>query len=167
MRDGETAQIASQASLTGHLVLSTLHTSDVVETVVRLIDLGVEPWIVANSLLSIVAQRLVRVLCACATPVELTEDVRDDAGALLLARGAKVRQAAGCPRCHETGYRGRTGLFETAMIDDDVRELIKARAPKKVFVEAFQQKGHVPLRQAGIRRVEAGVTSLEEVLRVT
>lgn len=167
MRDGETAQIASQASLTGHLVLSTLHTSDVVETVVRLIDLGVEPWIVANSLLAIVAQRLVRVLCACAASVELPDDVRDDAGALLLARGAKVRQAAGCPRCHETGYRGRTGLFETAMIDDDVRELIKARAPKKAFVEAFHAKGHVPLRRAGIRRVEAGVTSLEEVLRVT
>ncbi len=167
MRDGETAQIAAQASLTGHLVLSTLHTSDVIETVIRLIDLGVEPWIVANSLLAIVAQRLVRVLCSCASATEQGHDVFDDAGELLLARGTSVRNPKGCPKCHDTGYRGRAGIFETAVVDDELRELIKARAPKKAFFDNLRKAGHIGLRQAGMRRVKEGTTSLEEVLRVT
>lgn len=167
MRDGETAQIASQASLTGHLVFSTLHTSDVIETVIRLIDLGVEPWIVANSLLAIVAQRLVRVLCSCATDSEVAVDVHDDAGELLLAKGTKVRVPGRCDKCHQSGYRGRTGIFETALVDDELRELVKARAPKTAFSDHLRKGGHVPLRQAGLRRVREGLTSLEEVLRVT
>ena len=168
MRDAETAQICLQASLTGHLVLSTLHTSDAVETVTRLVDLGVEPWIVANSLLAVLAQRLVRVLCeACAEKHELAQDLGDDDGNLLMLKGTELRRAKGCPRCHQTGYRGRTGIFEMLEVDDDLRELIKARAAKRDYREKIRAAGLIPLREAAVAKAKAGITSLEEVLRVT
>jgi general secretion pathway protein E/type IV pilus assembly protein PilB len=168
MRDAETAQICLQASLTGHLVLSTLHTSDAVETVTRLIDLGVEPWIVANSLLAVLAQRLVRVLCeGCAEKYALEQDLLDEDGKPLLLKGAELRRAKGCVRCHQTGYRGRTGIFELLEIDDDLRELIKSRAAKRDYREKIRAAGLIPLRETAVRKATAGVTSLEEVLRVT
>ncbi len=168
MRDAETAQICLQASLTGHLVLSTLHTSDAVETVTRLIDLGVEPWIVANSLLAVLAQRLVRVLCEdCAEKHELEQDLGDEDGKPLLLKGTELRRAKGCARCHQTGYRGRTGIFEMLEIGDDIRELIKTRAAKRAYRDKIREAGLVPLREAAVARAKAGVTSLEEVLRVT
>ena len=168
MRDAETAQICLQASLTGHLVLSTLHTSDAVETVTRLIDLGVEPWIVANSLLAVLAQRLVRVLCdACAEKHELLQDLLDDDDKPLLAKGAELRRAKGCVRCHQTGYRGRTGIFELLEVDDDLRELIKNRAAKRDYREKIRAAGLIPLRETAVLKAMAGITSLEEVLRVT
>lgn len=168
MRDPETAQIALQASLTGHLVLSTLHTSNAVETVVRIVDLGVESWIVANALLAVVAQRLVRLLCAdCAQPYDLPDDVTDDDGRVLAPKGTPMRRAVGCQRCHGTGYRGRSGIFEVLEIDDDIRELIKARAAKRAYRDLVQRAGLIPLREAGVRRAVAGVTSIDEVLRVT
>jgi general secretion pathway protein E/type IV pilus assembly protein PilB len=168
MRDAETAQICLQASLTGHLVLSTLHTSDAVETVTRLVDLGVEPWIVANSLLAVLAQRLVRVLCdACAEKHELGQDLADDDGKQLMPKGTELRRAKGCPRCHQTGYRGRTGIFEMLEVDDDLRELIKARAAKREYRAKIRAAGLVPLREAAVAKARAGITSLEEVLRVT
>ena len=168
MRDAETAQICLQASLTGHLVLSTLHTSDAVETVTRLVDLGVEPWIVANSLLAVLAQRLVRVLCdACAEKHELAQDLGDEDGKPLLLKGTELRRAKGCPRCHQTGYRGRTGIFEMLEVDDDLRELIKVRAAKRDYREKIRAAGLIPLREAAVAKAKAGITSLEEVLRVT
>jgi general secretion pathway protein E len=168
MRDPETAQIALQASLTGHLVLSTLHTSDAVETVTRLVDLGVESWIVANSLLAVVGQRLVRVLCdTCSEKYQLAADITDDDGKILLAKSAELRRAKGCPRCHQTGYRGRAGIFEVLEIDDDLRDLIKVRAAKRLYREKVRTAGLRPLREAAILRAKAGLTSLEEVLRVT
>jgi general secretion pathway protein E/type IV pilus assembly protein PilB len=168
MRDAETAQICLQASLTGHLVLSTLHTSDAVETVTRLVDLGVEPWIVANSLLAVLAQRLVRVLCdACAEKHELAQDLGDEDGKPLLLKGTELRRAKGCPRCHQTGYRGRTGIFEMLEVDDDMRELIKSRAAKRAYREKIRAAGLIPLREAAVAKAKAGITSLEEVLRVT
>jgi general secretion pathway protein E/type IV pilus assembly protein PilB len=168
MRDAETAQIALQASLTGHLVLSTLHTSNAVETIVRVVDLGVEPWIVANALLAVVAQRLVRVLCVeCAEGYELEEDLYDDDGALLLAQGTPIKRPKGCSRCHNTGYRGRVGIFELLELNDDLRELVKTRAAGREYREIIQGTDYVSLRIAGLQRVEEGVTSLEEVLRVT
>jgi general secretion pathway protein E len=168
MRDQETAQIAFQASLTGHLVLSTLHTSDAVETVTRLVDLGVESWIVANSLLAIVAQRLVRVLCDhCAKRYPLPNEITGEGDRVLIAQGTMIRRAGACAKCHHTGYRGRTGIFEVLEIDDDLRELIKARAAKRAYHEATQAAGLVPLREAGLARVASGITSLDEVLRVT
>jgi general secretion pathway protein E len=168
MRDPETAQIALQASLTGHLVLSTLHTADVVETVARLVDLGAEAWIVANALLGVIAQRLVRKLCAdCAETYPLRADITDDDGEVVIAEGTEVKRAKGCGRCHNTGYRGRTGIFEILELDDDMREAVKSRANKRVYRDLVKKAGLVPLREAGLRRVKEGVTSLDEVLRVT
>lgn len=168
MRDQETAQIALQASLTGHLVLSTLHTADVVETVARLVDLGAEAWIVANALLGVIAQRLVRVLCKeCAEPYPLRADITDDDDKVLLAEGTQVKRAKGCSACHGTGYRGRTGIFEVLDLDDDMRDAVKNRAGKRVYRDLVRKAGLVPLREAGLRKVKDGVTSLDEVLRVT
>ncbi len=168
MRDSETAQIALQASLTGHLVLSTIHTSDATETVIRLIDLGVEPWIVANSLLAVIGQRLVRALCpACAVSFSAPNDITSDDDRVVLPAGTPVRKAAGCPLCHSTGYKGRSGIFEVLEVDDDLRELIKARAGKRAYREHVLKSGFIPLREAGILRVKSGATSLDEVLRVT
>jgi general secretion pathway protein E/type IV pilus assembly protein PilB len=168
MRDAETAQIALQASLTGHLVLSTLHTSNTIETVARLVDLGAESWIVANSLLAVVAQRLVRVLCQdCAESYELDNDLSDEDGLILLEAGTPLKRPKGCPKCHDTGYRGRSGIFEVLEIDDEIRDLIKQRAAAKDYRAAVHNAGLVPLREAGINKAKSGVTSLEEVLRVT
>jgi general secretion pathway protein E/type IV pilus assembly protein PilB len=168
MRDPETAQIALQASLTGHLVLTTLHTSDAIETVMRLVDLGVEPWIVANSLLAVIGQRLVRVVCeACAKTYELPNEITGDEERVILAKGTPLKRAAGCQRCHQTGYRGRLGLFEILEVDDDLRDLVKTRATKRAYADAVHAVGLVPLREVGLLRAKAGVTTLEEVLRVT
>lgn len=168
MRDAETAQIALQASLTGHLVLTTLHTSDAVETVTRLVDLGVESWIVANSLLAVFAQRLVRVLCEhCAIRHALPNDITDSDDRVVLAEGTMLSRPGACPKCHMTGYRGRSGIFEVLEIDDDLRELIKARSAKRAYHEASKAAGLMPLREAGLLQAKRGITSLEEVLRVT
>ncbi len=168
MRDPETAQVALQASLTGHLVLTTLHTSDAIETVMRLVDLGVEPWIVANSLLAVIAQRLVRLLCDhCAKPYDLPNEITDAQDRVLIAKGTPLRRAMGCPKCHNTGYRGRIGIFETLEVDDTLRDLVKSRAAKHTYAEAVAHVGLVPLRETGLGKAKLGVTSLEEVLRVT
>jgi type II secretory ATPase GspE/PulE/Tfp pilus assembly ATPase PilB-like protein len=168
MRDPETAQIALQASLTGHLVLSTLHTSDAVETVTRLVDLGAESWIVANALLAVVAQRLVRLLCVeCAETYELESELLGEDDRVLIDKGAELKRAVGCQTCHQTGYRGRGGLFEVLELDDDLRELVKTRAGKRAYRDAARNAGLVPLREAGIVKVKEGLTSLDEVLRVT
>ncbi|MDC0676386.1 GspE/PulE family protein [Sorangium atrum] len=168
MRDPETAQIALQASLTGHLVLSTLHTSDAVDTVARLVDLGAESWIVANALLAVIAQRLVRKLCEeCAETYELETAVTGEEDKVLIEKGAELKRAVGCQTCHMTGYRGRMGLFEMLELDDDLRDLVKARAGKRAYRDAARRVGLVPLREAGLTKVKEGSTSLDEVLRVT
>ncbi|WP_437555000.1 GspE/PulE family protein [Sorangium sp. So ce367] len=168
MRDPETAQIALQASLTGHLVLSTLHTSDAVDTVARLVDLGAESWIVANALLAVVAQRLVRKLCEeCAETYELETAVTGEEDKVLIEKGAELKRSVGCQTCHLTGYRGRMGLFEMLELDDDLRDLVKARAGKRAYRDAARKVGLVPLREAGLAKVKEGLTSLDEVLRVT
>ncbi len=170
MRDAETAQIALQASLTGHLVMSTLHTSNTVETVARIVDLGAEPWIVGNALQAVIAQRLVRTLCHCAREVTLPEPVlaqnttEED---VLIEMGAIVREPQGCERCHQTGYLGRTGIFEVLEIDDELRDLIRSRAPRRAYREHLVGKSTSGLRAAGMQRVKEGITSLEEVQRVT
>ncbi len=170
MRDAETAQIALQASLTGHLVLSTLHTSNTVETVARLVDLGAEPWIIGNALQAVIAQRLVRVLCSnCSEAYEVPNDVpvSFDDPRVGLDRGTVIRRSRGCERCHKTGYVGRTGIFEVLEIDDELRELIKQRATSKSYKEYVRGHSLRRLREVGLLRVKAGVTSLDEVLRVT
>jgi general secretion pathway protein E/type IV pilus assembly protein PilB len=168
MRDPETAQIALQASLTGHLVLSTLHTSNAIETIVRLVDLGVEPWIIANSLLAVIGQRLVRLLCLdCAEPYEQEGELRDEAGEVLIEQGTPLCRTKGCEKCHQTGYRGRSGIFEVLEISDELRELIKFRSSKQAYRQATERTGMTTIRQAGVLRARARLTTMEEVLRVT
>ncbi len=167
MRDSETAGIAMQAALTGHLVLSTLHTSDTVETIVRLVDLGVEPWIVANALSAVLAQRLVRLMCKhCQRPAKLERDVWDGDQVLLTA-GSDIIRPAGCDQCMRTGYRGRTGIFEVVELDDELRELVKAKAPAREYREIYERRKIPSLRWAGMLKVQAGITTVDEVLRVT
>jgi general secretion pathway protein E len=167
MRDSETAGIAMQAALTGHLVLSTLHTSDTVETIVRLVDLGVEPWIVANALSAVMAQRLVRVVCPhCKRAAKLERDVWDG-DQVLLPAGTEIVRPEGCERCMRTGYRGRTGIFEVVELDDEVRELVKAKAPARDYRDIFDRRKIPSLRWAGMLKVNAGITTVDEVLRVT
>jgi general secretion pathway protein E/type IV pilus assembly protein PilB len=167
MRDSETAGIAMQAALTGHLVMSTLHTSDTVETIVRLIDLGVEPWIVANALSAVLSQRLVRVVCPhCKDTVKLETDFKDGDEVLLTA-GTAVVKPRGCARCMQSGYRGRTGIFEVLELDDELRELVKAKASARAYRDIFARRKIKSLRRRGFERVLAGVTTVEEVRRVT
>jgi general secretion pathway protein E len=151
IRDYETAQIAIQASLTGHLVLATLHTNDAPSAVTRLTDMGVEPFLLSSSLLGVLAQRLVRRLC----PVCKTQD---DHGRW---------HPVGCEACGNTGYKGRTGVYELMVADDAVRSLIHNRAPESQLQAAAEANGLRSMREDGERLIEAGVTSLEEVLRVT
>jgi type II secretory ATPase GspE/PulE/Tfp pilus assembly ATPase PilB-like protein len=167
MRDAETAGIAMQAALTGHLVLSTLHTSDTVETIVRLVDLGVEPWIVANALSAVLAQRLVRVVCPhCKRSAKLERDLWDGDD-LLMPAGSEIVRTVGCERCMRTGYRGRTGIFEVVEFDDDLRDLVKAKAPARAYREIYLRRRIPSLRRAGMHKIQAGVTTVDEVLRVT
>jgi general secretion pathway protein E/type IV pilus assembly protein PilB len=167
IRDAETAGIALQASLTGHLVLSTLHTSDAVETIVRLVDLGIEPWIIANALSVVLAQRLVRVVCsACADSHELAGDLIVD-GEILAPGGTKLVGAKGCAQCRGTGYRGRTGIFEFVEINDELRDLIKSKATSQTFREVLRRRKWPSIRQIGIDKACAGITTIDEVLRVT
>jgi general secretion pathway protein E/type IV pilus assembly protein PilB len=167
IRDAETAGIALQAALTGHLVLSTLHTSDVVETIVRLVDLGVEPWIIANALSASIAQRLVRIVCGdCKGTVRLEADFWDG-DELLLPAGSPIVRPKGCQRCHMTGYRGRTGIFQMLEMDDEVRELIKSKATAGAYREILRKRSIPSLRRVGFARVLAGVTTIDEVARVS
>jgi general secretion pathway protein E/type IV pilus assembly protein PilB len=167
VRDAETAGIALQAALTGHLVLSTLHTSDTVATVVRLVDLGVEPWIIANALTVVIAQRLVRTICrACAHLVPLEADMLDG-DEIVLEAGTKVPRAKGCFTCHHTGYVGRTGIFEVLEIDDELRDLIKRKAQASEFRAALGRRKVTSLRRDGFEKVRAGITTVDEVIRVT
>ncbi len=167
MRDAETAAIALQAALTGHFVMSTLHTSDTVESVVRLIDLGLEPWIVANALSAVLAQRLVRVVCdSCREVARLDHDLWDS-DEVLLAAGSEIVRPRGCAKCFKTGYKGRSGVFEVLAMDDDIRELIKQKAPAREYRAARKARKLPSLRRLAFERVRAGVTTVDEVLRVT
>ncbi|MCR4300555.1 MAG: type II secretion system ATPase GspE [Sulfuricaulis sp.] len=169
IRDLETAQIAVQASLTGHLVLATLHTNDAVGAVTRLVDMGVEPFLVASSMLGVLAQRLVRKLC----PMCRQEHGPDAAEQKLLYAGGSESGArtifmpGSCHACANTGYQGRTGIYELLSIDDSLRTLIHDGAAEGKLRDYARARGMRTIRDDGLRWVRAGVTSLEEVLRVT
>lgn len=166
IRDGETAQIAVQASLTGHLVLSTLHTNSAAGAITRLRDMNIEPFLLSSSLVGIIAQRLVRRLCPhCKTPHPLTDAQR----ALLQAQGANARQlwqAKGCPACRHSGYHGRLAIHELLLITSELRAAIHEEANEQ-RVEQLRQQRHHSLFANGVRVAVEGLTSLEEVLRVT
>lgn len=164
IRDGETAQIAVQASLTGHLVLSTLHTNTAIGAVTRLQDMGVEPFLLSSSLLGVLAQRLVRLLCNnCKSAHEA--DVKE-AEVLGVGEGTTLYQPVGCKKCNYTGYRGRTGIYELVTIDEEMRRLIHDGAGEQEM-EALARQRCASIFEDGCRRVIGGDTSLEELLRVT
>jgi type IV pilus assembly protein PilB len=169
IRDLETATIATNASLTGHLVFSTLHTNDAPSAVARLVDIGVQPFLVASSVRAIMAQRLVRRLCpSCKQPGELSET---ELRALNLAprqlADAQVMKPVGCDECRQTGYRGRMGIFEIFVIDDNVRHMINNRRSTLMLRQRARELGMRTLREDGVRKVLAGMTSAEEVISIT
>ncbi len=170
VRDLETSEIAMQAALTGHLVLSTLHTNDAPEAISRLMDIGVEPYLISSCVIGVLAQRLVRTICPdCKTPYQvntkgasdLGADVSNSKGPLTLYRGK------GCKNCKQSGYRGRTGIFELLLVNDEIKKLISERASVQVIREvAKKTAGMVPLREDGLEKVLRGITTLKEVDRV-
>ena len=169
MRDLETAQISIQASLTGHLVLSTLHTNDAPGAVTRLIDMGVEPFLISSTLVAVVGQRLVRTICKnCRTPFEPTETQLAMLNLSPHDLGDKTfYYGRGCSACNDTGYRGRKGIFELLTIDDSIRALINERAPTVVMRQKAVELGMVTLREDGLRSIFDGVTTIEEVVKYT
>jgi type IV pilus assembly protein PilB len=169
IRDLETATIATNASLTGHLVFSTLHTNDAPSAVARLIDIGVRPFLVASSVRTVMAQRLVRRLCLnCRQPGELSETelraLRVEPGQLA---EAQVMKPVGCEQCRHTGYKGRMGIFEIFAIDDEVRHMINKRTSTPQLRQRARELGMRTLREDGVRKVLAGLTSAEEVISIT
>ncbi|HTZ40419.1 MAG TPA: type II secretion system ATPase GspE [Syntrophales bacterium] len=169
IRDRETAEIAIQSSLTGHLVFSTLHTNDAASAITRLIDMGIEPFLVSSSVIAIVAQRLVRVLCPrCKEAYQPDAESLIDAGIPLSAvNGRQIFQRRGCNACMNTGYRGRTGIFEIMNMDEGVKKLILKTSDSNQINEEAVRNGMSTLVQDGARKVLEGVTTIEEVLRVT
>ncbi len=168
IRDLETAEIAIQASLTGHLVFSTLHTNDAASAITRLVDMGVEPFLVASSLVAVLAQRLVRVLCIhCRVPYDATREELLEIGVRPPERPVRVYRPEGCAACNYTGYRGRVGIFELMLIDDDIRSHVSQNTDAKTIKQQAVRKGMHTLRSDGARRALQGVTSVAEVLRAT
>jgi len=169
IRDLETASIATNASLTGHLVFSTLHTNDAPSAAARLIDIGVQPFLIASSVRAIMAQRLVRRLCNnCKQPGELTETelraLRIEPGQL---EETQVMKPVGCEQCRQIGYKGRMGIFEIFVIDDEVRHMINKRSSTLMLRQRARELGMRTLREDGVRKVLAGLTSAEEVISLT
>ncbi|MDD5270461.1 MAG: ATPase, T2SS/T4P/T4SS family [Candidatus Omnitrophica bacterium] len=168
IRDKETADIAIHAALTGHLVFSTLHTNDSASAATRLIDIGVEPFLVGTSVIAIIAQRLVRTLCPnCKKPYTPGREELDLLGAVPADEKAVFYREAGCRRCFDTGYSGRTGIFEMLTLDDKMKELISRKVSSTQIHEAAVRGGMKTLRDDGTLKVKAGITTVSEVLRVT
>jgi type IV pilus assembly protein PilB len=166
IRDRETAQISIEAALTGHLLLSTLHTNDAPSSITRLVEMGIEPFLVASSVRCVIAQRLARVLCTgCKKPVTLE-------GSVLARSGFRVEhdvpgyEAAGCPRCSGSGYRGRIGIYEIMPVSDEIRDLALHSASADRIMDAARTEGMRTLREDAFEKVRQGVTSVDEVLRV-
>ena len=168
MRDQETASMGIQASLTGHLVFSTLHTNDAPTAVTRMVDMGVPGYLVASSVVAILAQRLVRTICKkCGAPHTPEEHLIKDAG--LTAEdieGATFRKGKGCNSCQKTGYRGRIGIYEMLIIDSKIRQMIFDDTPTNIVREYAISKGMSTLYKDGLAKVMGGITTFEEVFRV-
>ena len=191
IRDMETAKIAIQAALTGHLVFSTLHTNDSASAVTRLIDMGIEPFLVTSSVNALLAQRLVRRLCkTCREPIEPDLEALQSIGltmesleiendlaeilnkqsidqTMLSVEGRTIYRDKGCPDCLQTGHRGREGIFELLLMDDDVKTTILRTSDANAIKKVGVQHGMITLRQDGARKVLEGITTIEEVFRVT
>ena len=167
IRDEETARVAVQAALTGHLVLATLHTNDAPGAVTRLLDMGIEPYLLSSALNGVVAQRLARTVCPnCATKYIPAENVLQDAG-LTDKAGQTFRRGSGCKECHNSGFRGRAGIYAVMEVTADLRRLIHRSAPSHELRDALHRKGVLTLREEGVLLALDGKASLEEVLSVT
>jgi general secretion pathway protein E len=170
IRDMETAEIAIHAALTGHLVFSTLHTNDSFGAVTRLVDMGIEPFLVSSSVIAVMAQRLVRRVCAkCRTPIQPSSEQLRELGIspAEAAEGTVFHPGQGCPQCKQTGYRGRIGIHELLIVDDDVRSLIMKNSDAATIRRDATSRGMPTLREDGTRKVLGGLTTIEEVMRVT
>ncbi len=169
IRDKETSEIAIRAALTGHLVLSTTHTNDAPSTINRLIDMGTEPFMLSTSIVCIASQRLIRKVCPkCKTPIHVPEDAFIDAGIdPERFKNIELSEGTGCSFCNKTGYKGRMGIFEVMRVDEDIRQLIEGDANSLEIEKAALEKGMVNLREAALRKLEAGLTTFDEVLRET
>ncbi len=169
MRDSETVDIAIKAALTGHLVFSTVHTNDAASTVHRLINMGCEPFLIADSVILVVAQRLVRRVCKkCAAPQKLPKKTLVEMGfSEEEADSANVLQGRGCDACNNTGFKGRTGLFEVMQVTPDIRDLILNRSQSREIKAKAIEQGMLTLRRSGLTKIKAGITTVEEVLRET
>ena len=165
----ETAEMAIQASLTGHLVFSTLHTNDSASAITRLLDMGIEPYLISSSLLAVMAQRLVRVICKNCSESYLPpgEGLREIGLKKADLGNRHLLQGKGCKTCLETGYRGRTGIFELLAVNDEIKRLIMEKKPAHLIKKSATASGMKTLRLDGAGKVLEGVTTVEEVLRVT
>jgi type IV pilus assembly protein PilB len=168
IRDEETARIAVQASLTGHLVLSTLHTNDAPSSITRMINIGIEPFLISAAVNAVLAQRLVRRICEnCKTPVTT---LKDNVAAYLEKYGvdtSNLCQGAGCEKCRHTGYKGRLGIYEIMEMDDEIRDIITSNPTLNELRAATHEHGMVDLRSDGLRKIAAGLTTAEEIMQVT
>ncbi len=169
IRDSETAEIAVEAALTGHLVLSTLHANDSAGALARLIDMQVEPFLVASSVIGLLSQRLVRTICTrCAQPMKLTDELLEQLDLQITASELSgAMKGTGCEQCARTGYKGRTGIFELLKVDDDIRSSIISRSSAASIRQIASKKGMRTLRDDALEKVKQGITTIEEVLRVT
>jgi type IV pilus assembly protein PilB len=165
IRDAETAQIAIESALTGHLVMTTLHANNAPLAAARLVEMGVEPYLVTSSVACVVAQRLVRKLCDCKRPVKLSKAMLEDNG-FAVARGLSAFEPGACVSCAQTGFKGRTGLYEVMPMTDAVRKLVLEGARNDELSQVARDQGMRPLHEAGLAKVAQGVTSVPEVLRV-
>ena len=167
IRDFETAEIALRSAMTGHLVLSTLHTNDAVSAISRLIDMGVEPFLVSSSLVGVLAQRLVRKICSfCASPYHLSDEERE----LFISRGIPtegIRKGTGCSSCNSTGYKGRMAIHEIVLMDDPLLELITKKQADSVYRQYVEKQGFKDMFYDGLLKVSQGKTTIEEIYRVT
>jgi type II secretory ATPase GspE/PulE/Tfp pilus assembly ATPase PilB-like protein len=167
IRDQETARVAIQAALTGHLVLATLHTNDAPGAVARLVDMGMETYLLSAAINGVVAQRLARTICpSCETKYHPSPHVLEDAG-LTGQVGRVFRKGAGCQQCHDSGFQGRIGVYELMEVTPQIRRMIHNGAPTHEIRDRLRQNGGLTLREEGVLLALAGKTSLEEILRVT
>jgi type IV pilus assembly protein PilB len=165
IRDSETAEIAIRASITGHLVLSTIHTNDSASSVARLVDMGIEPYLVSSSLVGVVAQRLVRNICPrCKTTYRPSHD---EMLMLKMKEPKPLYKGTGCPYCNMTGYKGRTGIHEILVVTREIRELVNRRAPVDQIAQMAARQGTTSLQQSCSELVLSGVTTIDELIRVT
>lgn len=170
IRDRETAEIAIQSALTGHLVLSTLHTNDAPSSIIRLVDMGIEPFLISSSVVGVIAQRLVRKICPyCKKEAPLTDEIKRVMEEFNMnPKDMKLYYGEGCPHCKQTGYKGRTAIFELMVINEPIRELIYRNAPlREIRDTAVRQNGMITLKEDGLRIINEGITTLEEVMRAT